>query len=75
MDDLQEKAKKILEKLNPDEKRREARELEAEMEKPEFWADRITATEKTKKLSALQDLIKKLEKLEEDSIAGPKQCP
>ncbi len=68
MEDLREKARKILEKLNPDEKRREARELEAEMEKPEFWADRNTATEKAKKLAALQDLIAKLEKLEKGEI-------
>lgn len=64
MDDLKEKAKKILEKLKLDEKRQEARELEAEMEKPEFWKNRETATQKSKKLSELQDLITKLEKLE-----------
>ena len=63
MEDIKEKARKILEKLNPDEKRREVRVLEAEMEKPEFWQDRKTATEKAKKLATLQELIKKLEKL------------
>lgn len=64
MDDLQEKAKRILEKLNVDEKRKEARALEVEMEKPEFWQNREIATEKSKKLAALQDLIKKLEILD-----------
>lgn len=67
MDDLQVKAKKILEKLNLDEKRKEARVLELEMEKPEFWTDRDTATQKSKKLSRLTDLIAKLEMLEEGS--------
>jgi peptide chain release factor 2 len=68
VENLQEKAKKILGKLNLDQKRQEVRELEAEMAKPEFWQDREGATEKTKKLAALQGLIVKLEKLE-DSIA------
>ncbi len=64
MDDLKEKAGKILEKLKLDEKSHEARELESEMEKPEFWQDRETATQKSKKLSELQDLIAKLEILD-----------
>lgn len=66
MDDLQEKARKILEKMDLDGKRKEARELEVEMESAEFWQDRNTATEKSKKLASLQDLIKKLEILEND---------
>ncbi|MCL4397713.1 PCRF domain-containing protein [Patescibacteria group bacterium] len=69
MDDLQIKAKKILEKLNPDEKRREARRLEAEMEKPEFWQNREAATEKTKRLAQLQELTNKLEKLDRGEIS------
>lgn len=60
MDDLREKAKKILEKMDLDGKRKEARELEVEMEKPEFWQNREVATQKSKKLSELQDLITKL---------------
>ena len=72
MDNLTEKAKKILEKFNLGQKRQEARELEAEMAKPEFWLDREEATQKTKKLVALQDLIIKLEKLQKltDGEAG-----
>lgn len=64
MDDLKEKAKKILEKLNLDQKRKEARGIEMEMEKPDFWQDNQAATAKTKKLAALQEQIKKLETLE-----------
>ena len=64
MDELREKAKLILEKLNIDQKRKEAREIEVEMEKPEFWQDRKAATEKSKKLSVLQNLISNLEILE-----------
>lgn len=70
MENLQEKANRILEKMRPEEIRGQIRGLEAEMEKPDFWADRNTATEKTKKLAGLQELIKKLEKLETDSIAS-----
>ena len=70
MDNLTEKTKKILEKLNLDQKRQEARGLEMEMAKPEFWADRNVATEKTKKLASLQDLIAKLEKLQKLTDEG-----
>jgi len=65
---LKERAGKILEKMNLDEKRREARGLEAEMEKADFWKDRNAATGKTKKLSSLQSLISKLEKLESGDV-------
>lgn len=70
MDDLNERIKVILEKLNVDEKRKEARELEMEMSRPEFWQDRKTAETKAKKLASLQDLITKLEKLQ-DPIGSP----
>lgn len=68
MDNLEEKAKRILEKMDLEGKKKEARELEAEMGKPEFWQNREVATEKTKRLASLQDLIAKLEKLDEKSI-------
>ncbi len=66
MADLEARAKKILEKLDPDTKRREARELEAEMSRPDFWTNRAEATAKTKKLAALEELITKLERLTEN---------
>lgn len=65
MDDLKEKAAKILAKMDVDAKRQEAREIEAEAEKPEFWRDNQTAAEKMRQLAALQDEIKKLEQLAE----------
>ncbi len=63
MDNLHDKAKKILEKADIDKKRKEARLLEVEAEKPEFWKDNRAASEKMKKLAALQDEIKKLDQL------------
>lgn len=64
MEELQQKAKKILEKINLDKKKQEARELEAEAGKPEFWNDNQTASKKMRLLSSLQEEIKKLEELE-----------
>lgn len=61
MEDLNERIKVILEKLDVDQKRKEARELEVEMSRPEFWQDRKIAEGKAKKLAALQELINKLE--------------
>lgn len=63
MDDLAEKAKKILEKVDVDKKRQEARALEVEAEKPGFWKDNRVASEKMKKLAALQSEIAKLDQL------------
>jgi peptide chain release factor 2 len=63
MDDLSERIKVILEKLNVDEKRKEVRGLELEMMRPGFWQDRKTAEAKAKKFASLQELISKLEQL------------
>lgn len=65
MEDLKEKAKKILAKMDVDPKRKEAREIEVEAEKPEFWKDNINAAEKMRRLVTLQGEIKKLETLED----------
>ncbi len=70
MDELNERAKKILEKLDIDKKKQEARGIEAEMSQPEFWQNREMATQKSKRLASLQNLIAKLEKLEKDSGLG-----
>lgn len=63
MDDLKERAQKILEKMDVDGKRQEAREIEVESEKPEFWQNNQAAAEKMRRLTTLQDEITKLEKL------------
>ncbi len=63
MDDLKEKAKKILEKMDVDKKRQEARSIEVETEKSEFWQDNQAAAEKMRRLATLQGEIAKLDKL------------
>lgn len=63
MDDLKEKAKKILAKVDVDKKRQEARAIEVEAEKPEFWKDNKAAAEKMRQLAAVQEEISDLEKL------------
>ncbi|MCL4390506.1 MAG: PCRF domain-containing protein [Patescibacteria group bacterium] len=63
MEDLNERVKKILGKMDVDGKRRGARAIEVESEKPEFWHDNQTAAAKMRRLAGLQDEITKLEKL------------
>lgn len=63
MVDLQEKAKKILEKMDSDRLRQEARELEVLAEDPEFWKDNQLAAGKMRQLALLQEEISDLEKL------------
>ncbi len=65
MEELKDKVLKLLEKLNPQAKRQEIRELEVEMEKPEFWQDQNNAKAKSKRLSDLQTETKKLTRLED----------
>lgn len=65
MEELKDKVIKLLEKLNPETKRKEIRELEVEMEKPEFWQDQNNAKAKSKRLSDLQAGVKKLTRLED----------
>lgn len=63
MDDLDLRIKKILEKLNIEEKRKKIREIEAESTHPDFWNDRNLATSKMQELATLQEEIDKAEKL------------
>lgn len=65
MDDLKLKIESILDKYKPDEIRKEARELESESEKAEFWQNHSIAGAKMKKLSALKEVLKDLSKLED----------
>ena len=44
MDELRERAKKLLAGLNIEEKRKEARLIEAESAKPSFWQDQKKAS-------------------------------
>ncbi len=65
MEELKDKARKILEKMNPDALRKKSRELEVEAEKPEFWQDNQAAAAKMKQLTNLQNDLSKLAKLDE----------
>src|SRR5258708_4554529 len=64
MDAFKERAQKILEKLQLDEKRKQIRLLEGESSKPEFWQDHITAGQKMKALSDLQKEVEEAELLQ-----------
>lgn len=66
MDELKEKAKKILEKMDVDRKRKQVREIEAATENPDFWKDNVTAADKMRQLASLQQEIADLEKLAQD---------
>lgn len=70
MEDLKEKASKILSKMNPDRLRSSIMEIEALAEKPDFWADPKSAALKMKKLAELQADLAMLEKLEEFTVLG-----
>jgi peptide chain release factor 2 len=55
------RALSILSKLNPEEKRKRIRELEAESMKPEFWVNHEYAAKTMKRLSALQKEVEEAE--------------
>lgn len=66
MEELNEKAKQILAKVDVDKKRQEARAIEVEAEKPQFWKDNQNAAAKMRQLASLQEEISNLEKLAEN---------
>ena len=70
MEDLQQRIKNVLEKLNVLEKRQKIREIEAESTLPDFWKDHKSATLKMKEMSTLQGEIAKVEKITDLSSAG-----
>ncbi len=63
MDDLKQRAEKLISKINLDEKRKKIREIEAESASPTFWKDHQTATSKMKELANLQKEAEKIENL------------
>lgn len=65
MEDLELRAKKIIEKLNLPDKQRKIRELELESSHANFWQDHQTASAKMKELSLLQKEVEEVEFLEE----------
>ena len=66
MDNLHDKAKRILEKMDVDLKRKAAREIEAMAENSDFWKDNVVAATKMRQLASLQQEISDLEKLAQD---------
>ncbi len=64
MNDLQQRLKDLIAKLDLDQKRQEIRMLELEANKPEFWQDHARAAAKMKLLSQLQKEIDDVAKLE-----------
>ncbi len=63
MDDILVKAKKILEKIDIDEKRYSASSIEAQSTDPSFWKNPQLATAKMRELANLQEEIADYEKL------------
>lgn len=64
MEDLRKRYEKLLEKIQPDDKRKQIRLIELESEKPNFWQDHQKASGKMKELSRLQKEVEELELLE-----------
>jgi peptide chain release factor 2 len=64
MEDIKQRAEKLFAKLNPDEKRKQVRLIEAESVHPDFWQDHQAASMKMKLMSDLQKEIEELELLQ-----------
>jgi len=71
MDELKERARKLLDGLNIEEKRKGVRLIEAQSSTPSFWKDQTSATLKMKELAGFQKEIIDAEKLQE-LITGEK---
>ena len=65
MEELKERMNKLLERINPEKKRRKIRELEAEAASPSFWQDHQRAADKMKQMSGLQKELEDIERLQE----------
>ncbi|HUD44308.1 MAG TPA: peptide chain release factor 2 [Patescibacteria group bacterium] len=64
MEDLRTRYEKLLNKIQPDEKRKQIRLIVAESEKPNFWQDHQKASQKMKEMSRLQKEVEEIELLE-----------
>ncbi len=63
MEDLRQHYEKLLEKIQPDEKRKQIRLIELESENPNFWHDHQNASRKMKELSDLQKEVEEIDLL------------
>lgn len=64
MDDIKERAKKLIEKFDRQGKRDRIKNLEAEASNPSFWKDHEAASAKMKNLAQLQKDLQKIEDLQ-----------
>lgn len=64
MDDLATRAKKIIEKLDVESKKKRIRDLELESSQADFWQDHVTASQKMKELSGLQKEVEEADLLQ-----------
>jgi peptide chain release factor 2 len=64
MENIKERAEKLIEKVDADSKRKKIRELEVMSIKPDFWQDHQKAAEVMKELSDLQKEVEEVELLE-----------
>lgn len=65
MNDLIERAKVLIEKLDVEGKKVRVRQIEAESTAPDFWKNTVLATKKMKQMAALTKEIEDAEKLKE----------
>lgn len=63
MEEIKERVKKLIEKINVDERRKKIREIEAESVSPAFWKDHGKASSKMKELASLQKELQNIEDL------------
>lgn len=73
MNNIKERVKNLLEKLDIEENRQKIRQLEAESLKPDFWRDHEVAAQKMKALAEVQKEINSAEKLQELVDSGQYQ--
>lgn len=64
MDTLKERAEKLLQTIDREEKQKKIAELERQTANPDFWNDHKVAAEKMKELSSLKSELEELEMLE-----------
>jgi peptide chain release factor 2 len=70
MEDIKERVAKLVEKIDPDEKRKMIRDLEVQSLKPDFWQDHQKAASVMKELSDLQKELEEVEMLQMYIEAG-----
>lgn len=64
MEDLKTRIQKLVDKVQPDEKRKRIRELEVESSHTNFWQDHQAAAKKMKEMSDLQKEVEEIELLQ-----------